>query len=305
MLYKCSDCAATVTACRHRVSVGDSLREARTQAVEAGLAPPEVTWLKERFQEHGSPYSQNLREALPQPAAPGGALGVFPACSGLVHLPDELPAALSALKGAGESPGIALPDPPCCGYPLDTAGQAEAFRDQAERVAASLQGFQRIVALGAGCAHTLAVRYREIGVALTPKVTPLVDLLAERTEQLRARRKQDPPPSYAYHDPCFLARRLGRVDEPREVLRAVLGGPPLELGYSREASLCSGGGGVYPLTHPQAAKTCASNALELFQETGAELLVTGCPSAARRFRQANPDLDVRTLASVVAERLPP
>ncbi|MBL4848910.1 MAG: hypothetical protein JKY65_25590, partial [Planctomycetes bacterium] len=66
---------------------------------------------------------------------------------------------------------------------------------------------------------------------------------------------------------------------------------------------CSGGGGVYPLTHPDAARRCGERVAELASEVKADVLVSGCPSAARRLRLANPDLEVQTLEEVLGERI--
>lgn len=304
VLYKCSDCSSTSVACRHRVQVGDSLLEARAQAVREGHAPAEMQALSRRFQETGSPYRADLSRRAQAGRPRRGEIGVFPACTTLAHEPDGFPRVMLLLDLTRTEVTTALSDPPCCGYPLLAAGLVEQFREHAQRVAKSLQSFERIAVEGAGCAHTLRTRYREHGVKLRPSVAPLVDLLAANTEGWQKLSPEAPAEkTYAYHDPCTLARRLGRIEEPRAVLRAALGKRAVELGERGPETRCSGGGGVYPLTHPVEARRCGERVAELAAEVSADVLVTGCPSAARRLRLANPDLEVQTLDQVLAERI--
>lgn len=302
VLWKCTDCGAAQAACRHRIDPAPSLREGRAAAIAAGCAPREVDWLRARFAEHGSPYSQDLAAGLAPEAtarrAAQGPVGLFPACTSLAHEPGETAQALALLDRVGpRGANLALPRPVCCGYPLDAAGLEPEFRAQAARVAVALSGFEQVVALGPACAYTMLYRYPAVGVRPSFGVVPLVDLLAARPA---AWRPKPDGPRLAWHDPCFLGRRLRRWEEPRAVLRAATGRAPIELPLAREESLCSGGGGTYPLTHPEPARSCAQRVMDAFRETGAEALVTGCPSAKRRFLEAEPGAPVLGLVEALA-----
>ncbi len=310
VLYKCTDCQATVDACRHRIDVSSSLRAARAVAVEQGVAPPEVAALRERFDAHGSPYAQDLGAAAAEalrrdPLPTDGTLGLFPGCTALARLPGEVRAAAAALRRLDQAPALALSNPVCCGYPLDAAGLDEAFELHARRVAASLSRFRRVTCLSPACAWTLAVRYREVGVEPPVAAAPLVDLLAAQAPRIRELARSAPPPQqrHAYRDPCFLGRRLRRTEEPRAALEAALGAPPLELGYARGDTICSGGGGVYPLTHPEEAKGCARRVADLVRETAPDVLVTACPSDRQSLERAETGLTIKSLVEVVAERI--
>ncbi|RMG15508.1 MAG: (Fe-S)-binding protein [Planctomycetota bacterium] len=308
VLYKCTDCRGTVDACRHRISVAESLREARALAVQRGVAPREVHELARRVREHGSPYARDLeavaRGVAPEAHARRGALGVFPACAELARAPEDLARALALLRAAGAAPSLASPGR-CCGYPLDAAGLREDFERHAAGTAHALAAFDEVLATGPSCAYTLAVRYRELGLRPPGRVLPLVVRLAAAADRWRGLAPAEAwSRRAAYHDPCFLARRLGRLREPRELLSAATGRPPLELAYREAETRCSGGGGVYPLTHPAAAARCGAAVLELAREAEADVLVTACPAARWRLARARRpgDPEVRSLVSVLAER---
>ena len=227
-----------------------------------GVAPAEVAWIEARFRETGSPYSQDLRAkleaALPGSSASGGELGLFPACTALAHHPDEITDAVYAMSRAGVDLPVALSTPMCCGYPLDTAGHEEAFAAHAHKVSVSLSGWKRLVTLGPPA----------------PTPSPFVTERWGRRSVSRPRRSSTCSPSIRtaggrWHRPtpkagatptatrASSAAAWGAFDEPRSVLRAALGEELVELGYSRGSALCSGGGGVYPLTHPAPARGCA------------------------------------------------
>lgn len=305
VLWKCTDCAGTVPACRHRVDVAVSLRDAKARAVTAGLAPPEVERARARFAARGSPYDLDLGARLAAAAplearATSGQLGLLPSCAALVHEPEGMVRAWRALKEAGRLDArIALPDPACCGYPLDALGLTDAFRLHAARAAASLAGFEELAVQGPACAWTIGVRWREVGVRPRFRSAPLVDLLAQRLPGSAAARAAQATSRagvrVAYHDPCFLARRLRRTSEPRDVIRALTGASPIDLSPLPEETACSGAGGGYPLTHPGPAKGCAARVVEAFQRAGADLLVTGCPSAARHISKSAPGVKVVSL----------
>jgi Fe-S oxidoreductase len=322
VLYKCTTCRASQVACRHQVHVAASLRDARGQAVTQGVAPPEVTWLAERMAEHGSPYSQDLRALLadalgseagwpPRPGTRPAPVAYLPSCTALVHDPTEVRDAWRVLAALETRPAAAtLPRPPCCGYPLDAAGHADAFYEHALRVATTLSAHDEVYVLGPACAHTIGVRYREVGVPVPFEVRPLVDVL-DRVKPGRARPEADTPPTAppTYHDPCYLGRWLGRYEAPRQALSALLGKPPAELPQSRTEARCAGGGGLYPLTNPEAATTCGGQVLEglaeLREERDTDVLLSPCASARRRMLQANAEAPVRSLWSYLAERLAP
>ena len=86
-----------------------------------------------------------------------------------------------------------------------------------------------------------------------------------------------------YHDPCHLKRGQGVRDEPREIIRAI---PGLRFIEMSEADRCCGGGGLYSFTHYEMSKAVALHKVNAIKETGAQIVLTSCPSCILQLRDA-------------------
>jgi Fe-S oxidoreductase len=87
---------------------------------------------------------------------------------------------------------------------------------------------------------------------------------------------------------------MGTYDEPRQVIAAVTGSPPLEFFENREAATCCGGGGGLPLVRPATARQIAREKVETVPDYGARILATSCPMCRRMLGRAAKDLDFAT-----------
>ena len=106
----------------------------------------------------------------------------------------------------------------------------------------------------------------------------LAGLLAEKKLLLKKSESQTcTDQTYTYHDACYYGRHNGLFDQPREVLREVVGGEPQELQNFREHSFCCGaGGGLLWLEEKPAQRVNYLRAEEIIQN-GSSLVATSCP----------------------------
>ena len=89
-----------------------------------------------------------------------------------------------------------------------------------------------------------------------------------------------------YHDPCDLGRHAGIYEEPREIIRKIAPNF-LEPRRTRENSMCCGSGGGLRGSFPEDSIEISRNRLsQIIEETGAEILLTECPSCVHNFRNA-------------------
>jgi Fe-S oxidoreductase len=80
-----------------------------------------------------------------------------------------------------------------------------------------------------------------------------------------------------YHDPCYLGRHNGVLDQPRDILES-LGANLREPPRTRSQSFCCGaGGGQFWKSEEPGSERVSANRYRELRQTGAETVVTGCP----------------------------
>jgi Fe-S oxidoreductase len=89
-----------------------------------------------------------------------------------------------------------------------------------------------------------------------------------------------------YHDPCVLARFFEDVDSPRLILSKILKNPLKEMAFCKKLANCCGAGGMLPLHRPDVSNQVAGLRIDEAAETGASVLISGCPRCDDKFKQS-------------------
>ncbi len=120
--------------------------------------------------------------------------------------------------------------------------------------------------------------------------------------QFKVRRAETP---LAYHDPCFLGRRGGVFDAPRELIRR-LGTEPIELKHHGPDSLCCGSAEGTFILDPAVADGVNARRMAEVRASGAQVLLTECPACIAAFRStADKSVQVYSIAEYLADRYIP
>jgi Fe-S oxidoreductase len=124
------------------------------------------------------------------------------------------------------------------------------------------------------CFHTLANEYRDFGGHYTVKHH--TDYIAELIE---AQRLELLPMSGAvtYHDPCYLGRHNGVLQEPRQVIQATglaLQEPPR---HGKDSFCCGAGGAQFWKEEEPGNERVSTHRYRELKATGAETIAVGCP----------------------------
>lgn len=278
--WACTGCGACRALCLLDNPVADTLFDGRADAFANDLAPPAVkAFLRDEAATDGA--RRRARASLDAEGATHATLRYMPGCAEADARPEQVRDAAEAVGLLGRC-GCGVSAEVCCGAKLHDAGDRLGLLAQARRFAESVRGVETLVVGDADCLAVLRSVYPRLGVTL-PKVEHLSEFAEAHLDRLGA---VEAPQRVVWHDPCKLGRGLGVYDAPRRVLSAVLGRPVGEAENHRDKALCSGGGGLVPLTRPETAREIAAMALAELAQGGDTVVVVGCASSRARFAEA-------------------
>jgi len=309
-MYQCANCHLCREWCVNQWDIAPVALAARADIVEAGLAPEAALLMRDNIEESGNPYGEadsQLVEWLETVPTPERAdVLFFAGCTTAHRRPEMARAAVALLQRSGADFTL-LRDEPCCGEPLYMMGFRAEAKAQAEHTIDRIRetGAQTVVSSCPTCIQTFRVDYPKWGIEV-PEEICFVHISEYLAEELAAGRLQLSHPqnlSLTYHDPCSLGRELGIYDAPRQVLAAVPGAELREMRLNRQHSPCCGNGGGLLATDFKVAYGAGKNAGEIILETGADVLVTACPSCKHSLMKHTRGMEVLDIAELVERAL--
>jgi Fe-S oxidoreductase len=288
--------------------------DTRARIFEKGLAPEDV-----------SAYAKNLRNNPMQGGDPAKALldaGVTldPESDTLMFCGRAARASQTAtLIAAGKlfnQAGIAfkvLGDEPSSGWALYQLGDFEGAKQLSVLLAEKIRNSKAstVIALDADSYRMLMGRTSRFGGDLKGiKIIHINAVIADwiKNGQLSVANKISD--SATYHDPCVLARYFEDIDSPRFVLSKILANDWIEMATSKKLANCCGAGGMLAVHREDVSENVAVMRIEEAKETGASLLVSGCPRCDETFKKAIiargiEDIKVVNLVELVADATGP
>lgn len=281
--WACTGCFACRESCDHKNDVAGTLFVARAGFVANGVAPEAAVRTIAKLPAHAEANARGVRELSAHASVRADARDALLIGCGYVRgAPAEAQHAIDATSALVRD-SVSLVDA-CCGLPWLHAGDGPGFARQAEAFARATKHTERVLVTDAGCALALRVRYAEIGVKLDAEVELVVERAAKELDRLATDESPRNEP-VRYHDPCQLGRGLGIYEAPRAVLTRLLGQAPAEFADRRDKALCSGAGGLLPVTMPEVAREIARTRLGGHEEAGGGRVVTACASSLRAMRR--------------------
>lgn len=161
------------------------------------------------------------------------------------------------------------------------AGFEDDYAENAEknyRLFKSLN-VKKLIGVVPGCTSALKHGYPKYIDDYNIEVFHILEVIAGKLRETKARPKTAGDVKVAYHDPCQLSRYLEVTKEPREILRSIAGinfVEPDEEQIARWSTCC--GGGNLETTHPELSERMGKRRFEELLGTGAEVIVTNCPA---------------------------
>ncbi len=298
--YACTGCQRCKSYCDHDTEVAAALNSGRAEAVKAGVAPAAAYAVIEEHQarqEHAAAAAQAIfGDALTDTTAP---TAFVPGCTTCVAHPEDARAGFEATKALTRR-DVRVEGSECCGLPLLDAGDRDGFLTSATRFLKRLEGADEAVFQDPGCLHALAVAAKQLGASSDVRMVHLSQLADRHLARIEAL-PELADKTLRYHDPCKLGRGMGVYEEPRRVLRKILGKELAEFHHARDRAECSGGGGQLPRTDRETSDAIAQERLRTHEREGGGVLVTACSGSAKRFA-AQPDApELASFATLLAK----
>jgi Fe-S oxidoreductase len=164
---------------------------------------------------------------------------------------------------------------------------------------------KRIVTSCPHCFTTIGREYKELGGHYTVfhHTQLIADLIGKGKLRLNGRQLE----KITFHDPCYLGRHNGILEEPRAAL-AKAGAILLEMDRTKKNSFCCGAGGAQMWKEEEhGAEAVNLNRFKEASNTGAKTLAVACPFCTQMMKDANQQMGapmaVKDVARIVVEAI--
>jgi Fe-S oxidoreductase len=176
----------------------------------------------------------------------------------------------------------------CTGDPAKRTGNEYMFQELANGNIEQLRGAgpKTILTSCPHCVKTIGSDYRRFGYEV--EVVHSAVFVERLTRDVRPVAPAGEG-TVTYHDPCYLGRYAGRVDEPRALL-ARFGAEVKEPERNRENPYCCGAGGglLFADKEEEPGSRISDVRFKQLQATGATTVVTACPFCSIMLKGAQP-----------------
>jgi Fe-S oxidoreductase len=170
----------------------------------------------------------------------------------------------------------------CNGDPAKRTGNEYMYQELANGNIEDLKasGVKKILTSCPHCVKTIGDDYRKFGYEVEVVHTSVyVEALTRSAEwSAKASAEREPRETVTYHDPCYLGRYAGKVDEPRNLLTR-FGADIVEPERNRDNPYCCGAGGglLFADKEEEPGSRISDVRFKQLQATGANTVVTACP----------------------------
>ncbi|MCP4623082.1 MAG: (Fe-S)-binding protein [bacterium] len=198
---------------------------------------------------------------------------------------------------------------PSSGWALYQLGDFEGAKQLSKQLAEKIRSSKvsTVVALDADCYRMLMGRTTRFGGDLKGiKTLHINAVMADWLKGSQISVSDKLSVAATYHDPCVLARFFEDTDSPRFILSQILEKELSEMATCKTEANCCGAGGMLAVHRADVSEDVAMMRVNEAKETGASLLVSGCPRCDETFKKAMAargieDIEVANLVVLVAE----
>jgi Fe-S oxidoreductase len=284
-LWQCTTCGACENQCPVGIEHLPILIGARRGLVSNGEAPEYLGAVYNHLERRGNIWGlgYDLRQKFVESSAletfdpSRHDLLVWLGCAGAFEADYQksMRSLFDILRLRGVRFGV-LAKERCTGDPAKRSGNEYMFQELANSNIEALKAARpgKILTSCPHCVKTIGDDYRRFGyeVEIVHSAAFVEELLGDTSAN------ETPRDTVTFHDPCYLGRYAGTVDEPRRLL-ARFGGDITEPERNRENPFCCGAGGglLFADKEEEPGTRISDVRFRQLRDTGAHTVVTACP----------------------------
>jgi heterodisulfide reductase subunit D len=296
-LYECTTCGACGQNCPVGIFTQRLWPMMRKEMVKRGLGPIGTqAEMPRAIAISGNPYDKpaadRYRPWFPENVAlPGNAeIAYYAGCTGAYEAHPMVRGDVLVLNAAG-APFTMLPpeEEVCCGFPLFVTGQHDLLEELVTRLIDAYQtkGVKTLVCSCPCCVNMMTRDWPLIhGKALPFRIRHITQYALDAIAAGRLTLRKELQEKIIYHDPCYLSRGVGIIEEPRSVLRSIPGIELLEFERHGLNSRCCGSGGAARKVYHENAIAIGRLTIDEAVAKKADRLILSCPACYAKVNEA-------------------
>ncbi len=296
-VYECTTCGACGQNCPVGIFTQRLWPVLRKEMVKRGLGPLGIQINMPRaIEKSGNPYekpaSARYEPWFPKKVtlAERADIAYYAGCTGAYEAQPMVRGDVLVLNAVGE-PFTMLPpeEEVCCGFPLFITGQHDLLKDLVTRL---VDGYlaKGVKTLVCSCPCCVNIMSRDwplfYGKPLPFKIRHITQFVSAAIKEGRLRITRELKESVIYHDPCYLSRGVGVIEEPREVLTSIPGLKLLEFDRHGLNSRCCGSGGAARKVYHENAIAMGRLTIDEAVKKKADRLILSCPACYAKVNEA-------------------
>ena len=296
-VFECTTCGACGQNCPVGIFTQRLWPVLRKEMVKRGLGPiGNQKDTEKAVTNSGNPYDKpatdRYRPWFPEEVkvVQQADVAYYAGCTGAYEAQPMVRGDALVLGAIGEPFTMLPPDEEvCCGFPLFITGQHDLLENLVKRLVEGYKdrGVKTLVCSCPCCVNIMSRDWPSIyGRELPFRIWHITQFVAAAMRQGRFHISQELHERVIYHDPCYLSRGVGVIEEPREVLRNIPGLTLLEFERHGLKSRCCGSGGAARKVFHENAIKMGRLTIDEAVEKKADRLILSCPACYAKVNEA-------------------
>ncbi len=295
-LYECTTCGACGQNCAVGIFTQRLWPLLRKEMVKRGLGPLGVQAAMPRaIEKSGNPYDKPAADRYASWFPPEVSIAeraetaYYAGCTGAYEAQPMVRGDVLVLNAISRHFTMLPPEEEvCCGFPLFITGQHDLLKQLVTRL---VNGYEArgVKTLVCSCPCCVNIMSRDwpvfYGQPLPFRIRHITQYAADAVTagRLRLRGLKE---RIIYHDPCYLTRGVGVIQEPRTVLNSIPGATVLEFERNRLNSRCCGSGGAARKVYHENAIAMGRLTIDEAVAKKADRLILACPACYAKVNES-------------------